>query len=81
KNLVIAAEARAEKLLKENLDQVHLLAESLLEFETLDDVQIDQLLEGKELEKPEQNGRAKPPKDQTPDNQSPETEKQHPSND
>jgi cell division protease FtsH len=80
RNFVVKAETRAEKLLTENLDQVHLLAKALLEFETLDDLQINQLLEGKKLEKPEQNGRAKPPKNQTPDNQSSETEEQQPSN-
>ena len=79
KRFVIKAEALADKLLKENLDQVHLLAETLLEFETLDDLQIDQLLQGKKLEKPEQNGRAKSSKNQIPDNQSPETEEQQPS--
>jgi cell division protease FtsH len=80
RNFVVKAETRAEKLLTENLDQVHLLAKALLEFETLDDLQINQLLEGKKLEKPEQNGRAKQPKNQTPDNQSSETEEQQPSN-
>ncbi len=52
KNFVLKAESRAEQLLSDNIDNVHILAEALLEFETLDDVQLDQLLEGKKLEKP-----------------------------
>ena len=52
KNFVIKAESRAEQLLSDNIDNVHVLAKALLEFETLDDVQLDQLLEGKTLEKP-----------------------------
>ena len=52
KNFVLKAESRAEQLLSDNIDNVHILAKALLEFETLDDVQLDQLLEGKTLEKP-----------------------------
>ena len=61
KSFVLKAESRAERLLSDNIDKVHTLAEALLEFETLDDVQLDQLLAGEELEKPAPNGRAKPP--------------------
>ena len=52
KSFVLKAESRAERLLSDNIDKVHTLAEALLEFETLDDVQLDQLLAGEELEKP-----------------------------
>ena len=52
KNFVLKAESRAEQLLGDNIDKVHILAKALLEFETLDDVQLDQLLDGKKLEKP-----------------------------
>ena len=52
KNFVLKAESRAEQLLSDNIDKVHILAKALLEFETLDDVQLNQLLEGKTLEKP-----------------------------
>ena len=52
KRIVLEAESKAEKLLSENLEIVHILAENLLEFETLDDAQLTQLMEGKQLEKP-----------------------------
>jgi cell division protease FtsH len=52
--------ARAEKLLKENLQILHLMAEALMKYETLDSEQIDDLMAGKV---------PKPPKDwNDPDN-------------
>lgn len=39
--------ARAEKLLKENIHILHLMAEALIKYETLDSEQIDALMEGK----------------------------------
>ena len=81
KNFVIKAESRAEQLLSDNIDKVHILAKALLEFETLDDVQLNQLLEGKTLEKPVEP--AKQPEkleeeqeDQTSEKHTPEQEKQ-----
>ena len=59
KSFVLKAESRAEQLLSDNIDEVHRLAAALLEHETLDDVQLDHLLAGEELEKPAPNGRAK----------------------
>jgi cell division protease FtsH len=61
KRIVLEAEAKAEKLLSENLEIVHILAENLLEFETLDDSQLNQLMAGQQLTKPvpPQNGQAK----------------------
>jgi cell division protease FtsH len=61
KRIVLEAEAKAEKLLSENLEIVHILAENLLEFETLDDSQLNQLMAGQQLTKPvpTQNGQAK----------------------
>ncbi len=38
---------RAEKLLEENIDKLHLMAETLLKYETIDSKQIDQIMEGK----------------------------------
>jgi cell division protease FtsH len=38
---------RAEKILKENLDILHLMAEALIKYETIDSDQIDDLMEGK----------------------------------
>ena len=51
KSFVLNAEQRAEKLLRENFDKVHLLAENLLEFETLSDAELDQVLAGEELDR------------------------------
>ncbi len=38
---------RAEKLLKENIDKLHLMADALLKYETIDSEQIDDIMEGK----------------------------------
>ncbi|MFK8066984.1 MAG: ATP-dependent zinc metalloprotease FtsH [Gammaproteobacteria bacterium] len=38
---------RAEKLLNENVDKLHLMAETLLKYETIDSEQIDQIMDGK----------------------------------
>jgi len=46
--------ARAEKLLKENVEILHTMAKSLIKYETLDSGQIDDIMAGKEV---------KPPKD------------------
>jgi cell division protease FtsH len=62
KAFILNAESRAERLLQDNLNKVHLLAETLLEFEVLDDAQLDRILAGEKLEKPKkptkpENGR------------------------
>jgi cell division protease FtsH len=46
--------ARAEKLLRENVETLHAMAKSLIKYETLDSGQIDDIMAGRE---------AKPPKD------------------
>ena len=38
---------RSERLLKENLDKLHLMAEALMQYETIDRFQIDEIMEGK----------------------------------
>ncbi len=38
---------RAEKILKENIDKLHLMAEALMKYETIDANQIDDIMEGK----------------------------------
>ena len=50
--IVLTAEKRAEELLKDNLDKVHTLAQTLLEHEVLDDMQLDRVMAGEVLEKP-----------------------------
>jgi len=52
KSFILRAEARAEKLLGENLALLHKLSETLLEFEILDDDQLDRIMNGEDIEKP-----------------------------
>jgi len=49
RQIIEAAEERASKILKENLQSLKLLAESLLEHEVIDGEDIKRLLEGKKL--------------------------------
>ncbi len=44
--------ARAEKLLKENLDKLHLMSETLMKYETIDRDQIDAIMEGQDVPPP-----------------------------
>ncbi len=43
---------RAEQILNENMDKLHLMAEALLKYETIDAGQIDDIMEGKVPRKP-----------------------------
>lgn len=52
KRFILEAVDKAEELLKENIDMMHHMAEALLEFEVLDDPQLDQLMRGEKLERP-----------------------------
>ena len=45
--------ARARKILEDHMDQLHLLAKALIEFETLEDKEIDQVIAGKKLHRTE----------------------------
>ncbi|GAB4337010.1 MAG: ATP-dependent zinc metalloprotease FtsH [Calditrichia bacterium] len=56
RRIITSSEERVEKLLRENMDKLHRLAEALLEHEILDGQEIDLILEGKELPpKPKKN--------------------------
>ena len=44
---------RAEKILKENMDKLHLMAEALMKYETIDSNQIKEIMEGKKPTPPE----------------------------
>ena len=44
---------RATKLIKENLDKMHLMADALMKYETIDVEQIDQIMDGKVPDAPE----------------------------
>jgi cell division protease FtsH len=49
RKLVSEAEATALCLLRENSDKLHVLAQALLDYEVLDDVELDLVLTGEEL--------------------------------
>jgi len=51
KALIEEAERTAERLLKENEDKLHAVAQALLEYEVLDGEQIDRILRGEPLHK------------------------------
>jgi cell division protease FtsH len=51
REIITKAEKRVEKLLKENMEKLHKLADALLEREILDGEEIDLILAGKELPK------------------------------
>jgi len=55
--------ARAKKILTDHMDQLHYLAEALIEYETLEDDEIDQIMAGKKLhrEVPPEKPHAPPP--------------------
>ena len=44
---------RARKVLEENTDKLHIMAEALMKYETIDEAQIQQIMEGKEPTPPE----------------------------
>ena len=44
---------RAEKLLKESIDKLHVMAEALMKYETIDSNQIEQIMQGKVPSPPE----------------------------
>jgi cell division protease FtsH len=56
RSLVEGALSRAQQVLTDHRDQLELLAQALLEFETLTGEEIDQLLKDGKLDRPEQKG-------------------------
>jgi cell division protease FtsH len=54
KDLVEGAHKRATQILKENEDKLHLLAQSMLEYETLTGDEIKELLETGKVDRPDQ---------------------------
>lgn len=53
KRIVEAAHQRALELVESNLDILHLMADALIRYETIDSDQIDQIMEGHEPDPPE----------------------------
>ena len=58
RSIVTDAMARAEKILNENIDVLHILSKELLEREILDAEEIDKLIKGEELPPMKKNGSA-----------------------
>jgi cell division protease FtsH len=52
RNIIDRNYERANRLLTENLDKLHLMAEALIKYETIDSDQIDDIMEGKVARKP-----------------------------
>jgi cell division protease FtsH len=44
---------RADKILKENIDQLHAMAKALMKYETIDITQLKAIMEGREPQPPE----------------------------
>jgi cell division protease FtsH len=51
---------RAERMLRENMEKLHLMAEALIKYETIDRFQIDDIMEGKVPRPPQSWGEAPP---------------------
>ncbi|WP_434150100.1 ATP-dependent zinc metalloprotease FtsH [Methylocaldum gracile subsp. desertum] len=51
---------RSERLLRENMEKLHLMAEALIKYETIDRFQIDDIMEGKVPRPPQSWGEAPP---------------------
>ncbi|SMF96234.1 cell division protease FtsH [Methylomagnum ishizawai] len=53
---------RSERILRENLEKLHVMADALIKYETIDRFQIDDIMEGK-LPRPPQSWEESPPSD------------------
>jgi cell division protease FtsH len=53
RDIIDAAHNEARDLLEDNLDQLHLMAKALMKYETIDNHQIDQIMEGHEPDPPD----------------------------
>ncbi len=51
-NIIDRNYSRAEKLLKENIEKLHMMAEALLKYETINTEQIDDIMQGKTPRQP-----------------------------
>ena len=53
RTIIEAAHGKAKQLLDENIEKLHLMADALMRYETINTVQIDQVMEGREPDPPE----------------------------
>jgi cell division protease FtsH len=53
RRIIDHAYERAKDILQTHMDKLHLMAEALMRFETIDVKQIDQIMDGKEPDPPE----------------------------
>ena len=53
RSIIEAAHGNAKNLLESNLEKLHLMADALMRYETIDTSQIDQIMEGREPDPPE----------------------------
>jgi cell division protease FtsH len=53
RKIIDEAHAHSRRLLEENMDKLHLMADALMRYETIDTGQIDQIMEGREPDPPE----------------------------
>jgi cell division protease FtsH len=65
RRLVTHNEERAREIVKTNLDKLHLIAEALLELETIDGAELDVLLAGGKITRAALPGRRRDPADDT----------------
>ena len=56
RNIIDLNYKRAEKLLRENIDKLHIMAEALIKYETIDSEQIDDIMAGKPPRPPKAAG-------------------------
>ena len=60
--IIDAAHGKAKDLIESNMEKLHLMADALIRYETIDTSQIDQIMEGREPDPPEgwQDGSSEP---------------------
>ena len=63
--------ATAKRLLEENIDKLHAMAEALIEFETLDPDQLDDIMAGARPRAPKSSSSSTPPKKDEPSGETP----------
>ena len=64
RKLIDSSYAKAKKLLEDNIDILHAMAEALMKYETIDAMQVDDLMERKEVREPGDYGEGYKPKEQ-----------------